>query len=632
MWKAKLTLEQIKTIISDCIAELDPRQTWMITWLDKIALRDDGTPYIKVAVHHVHQELFKAFSLEHLNINKPRWIALPLRLLRVFPVGTLLHNGMAMFGSHHGYIQSFALDMNTSSELIRTTLGAWRHGSAIVNAMRWNRLDRFDVQPAGRFAVNSKIVVYPHRRRQEAKFDFVVFPAAELARFYWFPSSRFFRALVEGEAAGGLKNKLYVPEITMAITGEEEVYHQIIVRDSMHLRDAEFIARLAFSPEAYYSANTIYQSVLHARLEPGNRGALHLDCVFPFRTDTTVKVHGYVIRTGEADVLIVTELLQCCGPWPFDSLKYDRETPRPETDDSLKCKGKKHVSDENQEKDQPDDEDNWNDQGEDDEDIINGFVLRNPKLPSDPRFDHIQRNNSRVKHAELDLKSQRFPTLTAKKERLKRYRKVPPKNTLKVPAVPIDNISVNDNKQTGGGSTNIDLVSTEGEMNLVAVDWGAYVEKLCEFFRENGCDASYIANLDNGGHDLPHQVDQVRLLLELGRSFRVSFFVIHVCMPKINFIVCEMDRRLRTSLKIIIKSRKPGQAKAEFTPDDLAGIYSAIKTNYQTLDQLHDPKIKSNLKVIRLYHLPDASVGDLGERILVKVNTAADADTDEQSD
>lgn len=622
MWKAKLSLEQIKTIISRCIAELDPRQTWMITWLDKVGLRDDSTPYIKVAVHRVRAESSSSFSIDHLDINKPRWIVIPLRLLRVFPVGTLLHNGMAMFGSHQKYLSSFTLDFDTSTEHIRTTLGEWSHGPEVVQAMRWNRLDRFDVREEERFALNSKVVIYPYRRSHRAKFDFVVFPAVELARFYWFPSSRLFRAFVEGKASGSLKNELYVPEMTMAKVEDGEEYHQVILRDNMHLRDAEFIARLAFSAEAYYSVNAIYQSVLNAKLESGNRGALHLDCVFPFRTDTTLKVHGYILHAAGADVLMVTELLQCYGPWPFESLKYDRETPRPEIDLSLKKKGKKHGADGNPEEDSTDqDDDSDGDEDQDDEDRIDGFLLSNPKLSKDPNFDHTKRNNSRVKNAELHLKSQRFPTLTLKKERLKRYRKAPPKNNIKVPSLLVDNISVNDATQKGGTSTNIDLVGTEDAKRLATVDWSVYIEKLCEYFKANGAVVNYITSFDAGeGYDLPCQDELVSLVVQIGRS-QVSMFVIYVRMPEIDFILCEMDRGLRTSLKIITKANVTvEQQKAEFTPGDLVKIHSAIVSNYQTLDELNSLEKKSNLKVTRLYHLHGVIEAALGERILARLD------------
>jgi hypothetical protein len=185
----------------------------MLTWIDKVGLYNDGTPYFKASVHRVKSINLTEFKIENIDLKNPRWIALPLRLLRIFPVGTLFKGGTVLFKSHLGYIPDFTIDLNTASSFERTTISNWRYGEAFIKAMSWHKLDSgFPKTESKRFAAHSNILVYPNSKRPSADYDFVIFPTSELARFYWFPSTRLFRALMDGKASSDLKNELYVPE------------------------------------------------------------------------------------------------------------------------------------------------------------------------------------------------------------------------------------------------------------------------------------------------------------------------------------------------------------------------------------------------------------------------------------
>lgn len=623
MWTAKLSLEQLKTIIGDSISHLDFREFWMITWIDRIGLRDDGTPFVKVAIHRVRSGELTKFSTGRLDLKRPQWITIPLRLLRIFPVGTLFKAGMAMFRSHYSFIPSYTLDLDTSRDFEHTTLGRWKHGLALINTMSWRNLDRYNTEDNRKFAVNSKILVYPNFKTQRAPFDLIVFPATEVARFYWFSSTRLFRALMDGKASSrDIKNALYVPESAVVKTEDGEQYHEIIVRDTMHLRDTEFIARLAFSAHALHSANTIYQSVINADLQFGNVGTLHLDCEFPFRTDTSLSVHGYTVQLDNVDVLIVTELKQCYGPWPFHKLKYDRETPRGEVDPTLPKKGTKNVPKIDPEMPQENEDDE--EDPDDPEDQIEGFILdtQQPWMKEDPKYDHNRKNNNRTKNVEYTDKGNRFPTIPKDKERLQRFRTVAPKKEREVKTPPIDNVSTNEKTTGGGTSTNVDIVTEEEKRKLRIADAEKYIDKVCKFLERKGAIVRYVRFLDSEDERSTdwHQQDQLSLAIPITEDSNIFFYLIYARIDDKEFILCEMDRELKSSIKIITKHKLNSDGTKSFVGPDMGIILQAIKHNYGTLEQLRDDTVEdTGFEVVRLYHMEGATEIQLGERILARV-------------
>lgn len=621
MWTGKISLEGLKEIVGDSIMDLDFRDFWMITWIDKVGLSDDGTPYVKASVHRVKATDLRNFKVEGLDLKRPQWISLPLRLLRIFPVGTLFGNGMAMFRTHYSYLPSFTIDLNTALVFERTTLGKWQHGTSLINAMSWKTLDTgYPKSEDKRFAANSNILIYPNVRRKGANYDYIVFPTTELARFYWFSSTRLFRALMDGKASSDLKNELYVPESAVKKSQDGKEFHEILVRDTMHLRDVEFIARLAFSPDALRSANTIYKSVINAKLESGNKGSAHLDCIFPFNSDTTLKVKGYTIKIDSITVLMVTELRQCHGPWPFERLAYDRETPQSVVDESLEKKGTKAVASEGT-------EEPTNDEDDDPEDNFEGFILnKDPYLKGNPGFDHFRKNNNQTNSVEYTDKGSRFPTMPRDKKRLDRKRIVPPKNFRPRNSIQIDNISVNENTQSGGNSTNVDLVSKEKGLKIKKINLSEYVVKLCEYFRVIGGQADFVCLIDEEDPESKRWYQRERTSMTIPITDESIFlYMIYVRLKGHEFIVCWMDPELGTSLKIVTKYKLNDDESISFLGPDIGIIVEAIRDNYKVMGQLSENE-KSGFEVSRLYNTEDTKVEEYCERILAKVKIKSYSD------
>ncbi len=615
LWPPNISLEELKGVVEKSISQLDFRDFWMITWIDKIGTGDDGTPYFKASVHRVKSSDLSKFRVISLDLLKPQWITLPLRLLRIFPVGTLLKGGLVHFKSHHSFLTDYTIDLNTESGYENTTLGKWKYGEELIKYMSWGKLDSgYPRSDAKRFAFNSKILVYPNSFRKLAPYDYIVISKTELSRFYWFPSTRLFHELMDGNASSQLNNRLYVPESAIKKTDKNGEYHEILVRDRMHLRDVNFIARLAFSYEALLSANTIYQSVINSKLEHGNIGFLHLDCEFPFKDHTSLKVKGYTIRLASVTLLIVTELMQCYGPWPFNRLAYDRETPRAEIDDSLEMVGTKPVpSDKTEEKEGGD---NDNDE-EDVEDDFEDFILKRfPIVRPDRTFDNNQKNNNRTVDIEHIDKGFRFPTMPTNKWRLDRKRAAPPKNKREGDPTIIDNISTNKNTKSGGESTNIEVIQEEVPIRRKEVPLPTFIKKLTEEFKKRDAEVDFIVNVDGDTSESKwYQPELTSIIIPISDRVDVLVYLIYIRLAEKQYILCEMDRD--TSTKIVLKKKLDNEKGIiAFRAEDVALIITAIKDNYRTLDQLNNTK--SGLTVSRLYHVGDTTK-DLCSRIISKM-------------
>lgn len=614
MWAPNISLEELKGAVEKSISRLDVRDFWMITWIDKIGIGDDGTPYFKASVHRVKSSDLSYFRVQSLDLRNPSWITLPLRLLRIFPVGTLFKGGLVLFKSHHNFLTDFTIDLNTDSSHEDTTIGKWKHGEELIKYMSWGKLDSgFPRLDSKRFAFNSKILVYPSLFRQSSPYDYIVFPKTELGRFYWFPSTRLFHALMDGKASNELNNTLYVPGSSVKKCDENGEYHEILIRDRMHLSDVKFIARLAFSSEALSSANTIYQSVINSKLENGNKGALHLDSDFPFKDHTSLKVKGYTVKLDFVKVLIVTELMLCYGPWPFNRLGYDRETPRGVVDETLEKVGTKPVpSDKTEEKDV------GGDDKEDAEDDFEDFILkRYPLVRPDRTFDSDQKNNNRTINIEVSVKGSHFPTMPKEKWRLDRTRIVPPKNKREGKPILIGNISTNENTKSGGDSTNIEIVNDEDTVKRPEVPLPRFIEKLAKQFIAKGAHVDFVAKVDEKFSEDSkwYQPEAIPMIIPLSDRIDVLVYLIYIRLSEKQYILCEMDRD--TSTKILLKRTLDNETGiVAFKAEDVAIIVTAIKDNYRTMGKLNETK--SGFKVIRLYHMGDTSK-DLCNRIISKI-------------
>lgn len=617
MWPPKVDLEELKTIVRDAVTVRDSMDYWMISWIDKFFLSADGSSFFRASIHRVMTSELNNLDLSSLDLNNPRFVSLPLRLMRIFPVGTLIRDGVVFFKSHNHYIPRFDLRIDTSKDFEHTTLGKWKHGNSLIKKMYWHKIrSGYSKEIDQRLAANSKVLVFNHTKSQLSNFEYILIPAAELARFYWFPSTKLFRALMNGKAASrDMKNELYVPEETGLRSKDGIEFHQIILRDEMHLLDARPIARLAFDSNALYSANMLYKSVIDTKLEAGNNGALYIDCVFPFKEFTRLKVMGFIAEIDQTSVLIVSEIMKSDPHFPFDVLGYDHETKRKKIDESLEKEGWKTVpKDEGKPKpkhDEPDEEE------EEEDELENYYLSRFGFLTPNPSQDNTQKNDSSARPALYNDKGSRY-TSVPKAFRLERYDVVGPKNEREGKWNPYPNLSTNDNTKSGENSLPPDITSEEEEKEEKEDkirNLPEHISKVAKRFTTQGGSVDFVRLVDGSKDWL--QKHPIVLTIPITSKKAVSLYMMYVRIMKTEFMLCWMDLSLRTAVKIITKNILTAKGKAEnpsdqadqrdsdnekaeinFEPSDASLIAAAIKSGYTNFNDLN-----SSLKADRIYNL-----------------------------
>lgn len=619
MWHPKVSIEELKTVVQEALTVPYSEDVWMITWIDKIGLDHEGNPYFKASIHRIMSSELEYFKLDSLDLKNPTFVTLPLRIMRLFPVGTLIKYGITRFLSHHTYIPKFVIDLNTTRDFERNTLGKWKYGDTLIKTMGFHKLNSpYSKQDDNRFAANSEIIVFKHPKRQSENYDYIVIPAAEIARFYWFTSSKLFRALMNAKAASrDLHNELYVPELTMKKSKNGVEIHQVILRDEMHLLDAEPIARLAFSGAALYSANTIYKRVQTSKIEAGNVGALYLDCAFPFRGDTTLQTRGYIADLDEVSVLMVTEIARCSGPMPFDVLYYDHETPRKQIDTTQEKKGYNTVPPKEDPEPLKDDDEP--------EERFQGFLLdRHGFLKPNPLFDHKRKNDNLAKPAQFIDKGARFIGWSRKKFRLERFESVPPKNEREGKAKPFTNASTNYNTQNEADSLGLDVVSKETDLSPRRIVLSDYARELTEYFISKGAQVDFVRLVDDSDPSAPwYQSEPIPVTIKTGKDTDITLFMFYIRVMETEFILCWMDMQLGTSLKLVTKLKIKNATNGDndkhlsFDVGDVSLIVQAIQENHKTMDSLNSQT--SGFRVSRLYNVVVTTVEKDYERMLAKI-------------
>jgi len=97
-WASTVTVDQLKKIVYDNFEPLTkyhPGIYWVIIWIAKIQLTENGY-FFEAAIAPLKEKDPKlVFTISKLDIQKTQTIFLPLRIMRILPMGT----GFAIFNS-----------------------------------------------------------------------------------------------------------------------------------------------------------------------------------------------------------------------------------------------------------------------------------------------------------------------------------------------------------------------------------------------------------------------------------------------------------------------------------------------------------------------------------------------------
>ncbi len=601
-FSSKLKFEDIKKIVQDSISHLDIRETWMITWIDKIFEGNDNNMYFTAIIHRIKAKDKLKFELKNLDLNQPSIVTLPLRLIRIFPVGTIFKDGEVQFKSHLEYLSTFVLDIDTSKSHDHFRLGDWKHGHELINALAFNKIK---FKQGYSFASNSMIRVFPNAKSETLDFDYIVIRALEIDRFYWFPSTRLMIALMKGES-NSYEDSLYIKNSALQKNIDGVIHHEIILNDKMHLRDHPYIARLAFDKNALFSANLIYKSILNAKNGFEQKSDIHLDGTFPFKNETTLNVKAFTINIPTCKILVVTEILTCYGPWPFENLEYDRATANGISDPELEPNG---IGDTPNDDSKNDGQNKENDDEQEEEDKLENqfYNPRNPFLPNKPSFNPRITNNKNILNFEIEDKAIRFPNLTENRKRMERTRPVAPKKYPTSNPTPVDNISTDEKKGNEGSSTNLDVVSKENGIKIrrERIETQEFITTLCNLYLKDGAQIDFVVN----GNEKFHKEFSTTSIRD---GIEILIYMVRIRMPNFDFILIELDPIYGSSLKLITKT--DGFEKT-IDDKDVEIIFLALHENCKTLATLNSKKYKVSL----VYHVEKCTTLMYKNRIDQKV-------------
>jgi len=440
LW-TKLTDEELIKTFAEPLEKFDSKGYWMVLWIGKIVTRMDRNIYVEFSLIRIVESNLTEFDFSKLDKRQIRTFQIHIRLIPMLRPGTIFKEGKIILGKQYEYFRPTLVEIDTrnnSSQLI----GNCELGQAFKKSIGLHNNDAL-YQIRNDFANRCNVWVLDNID-PTIDADLIVYPSYEIMRFSLFRSSRMVQALVDPFSFSNKHNNLYDPD-TLKLPSPEQPWHQITLRDEMHTTDAAFIARDAFDIIARKAARKIYQSFFND--ESKLRGEFYLDAEFPFKDKVKQLVNGFMLNVNGIKIFFVLEIIQCHSSFPFNSLRFKRESDDSKTDkDKPPVPGKTY---------NPEDKKNKNPKE------------KSPKIryKYHPEFDYDPTNNSKIKNNQrftkalyVEKKRVRFPNLTRDIKPLRIAKTVPPKiDNQQIQTLPTVNISANNFKASNTDSAGFEL-------------------------------------------------------------------------------------------------------------------------------------------------------------------------------
>lgn len=625
----KLSFETIKGIVKQRFdpKTFKPNEYWMIIWIDKVFVDENQNLLFTAVLARLDENDLEEsiFSTRKLDLSKPVIVSLPLRLIRILPPGTIVKDGFVLYKKQIQYFRKRKLSIQPVS-MKQIDISSWTHGKDLLKALGLDTLtngvtDKKISETI--FGRQSKIFVWENREKKTSRYDydFVIFPCTEMARFYWFPSTRMVEALILPGSISKQKNKLWVPESIMLPTASSP-FHYIQVRDEMYLRDTHIISRIAFDLAAKRSALKISLSVKNRELEGGSSSSFYINTDFPFDGTSEVSYFGMEFKVNNIRFCLVLELRECSGKWPFESLRYDRESETPVEDPFQKPKGKKTTyfsKPKRKEKIEIEPED----------------LAQNNFDPSKyhPSFDKDNLttdqnllNDRMLRKAIIIDTGKRFSTLPKDRKRVKREKIIPPKELQPPKPRRVTNLSTNDNETNKPGSLGMEVGSDEkgNPEAKTRANLSRFMNEMAKEFSDRGAEVRF--------HNLIHEYGQESIfhirLIPSGISNSTSHSFCHVKGKSRMIIIMYVEYNGQCFIVVELQPKSDNEKLS-------LKVLKKIVKHEESLDQriskvdvegVIDNLIKSNGKysmnsysIFRLYHL-GGSGDQYVDKIIGKVN------------
>jgi hypothetical protein len=616
--RGAISPEELGDMVKASFSHLWLDEYWVIVWIGRVFRNHNSDVLFEALIGRIKErDELTSFNLDRIDTQELKTVNLPLRLMKILPPGTIVQGGIVLFGRHRKYFKKQRVIVDPSSSNV-IHFDEWSHFQEVSNKL----IGANERQLPFKWGDTKVIVCNYNRRIDDSYYDHVVFQTAELARYYWFRSTRLTQCFVEPSSISKHRNKLFVPD-SLRYPTTAEPYHQLLVRDEMYLRDSPTIARLAFDETAARSALLISKSIINRNVERGTNSSFYLESTFPFTQPAELKVFGIEINHGEKRTLLVLEIHDCGGKYPYEGLRYHRESLDRKVNKGLDPKGfKKGYEDDDID---PEDE------------LQKGYTSKYaPYFDEEPTKDSKQKNDNRVKNLEMVDRSTRNSGMPKDIAKMDRIKDAPPKHNKKEQSRNIKNISTSDNKTGTSQSTGVDVTSETNDqekrhpeqsenINILIKQIGSEFEKLeaeVRYFDGSktfgGADFVYLTISEDARDSILEENYCSIFRNGQKRRRRMIMMGLHYVDidsgVNLNFMLCEIEPKSNSSMKVFVKNKK--HTKFDGSPMNLNDVDSILKALIEDNGGLE--MLPDIYQSFRFYHNSE-NAGHYVKRILDKL-------------
>jgi hypothetical protein len=613
MFGTPLTSDQIKDLFKELFNPriFHPDEFWMIVWIGKLFIAH-GNLLSEVFLARISQKSLSTLNANSLEYSKGQTINFPARFLNLLQPGTIFQDGERLEGQQHNYIRRYTFSIKPES-LESVQLKEWGHGqelrskiglSSIKTGYKGNRESY-----ANDFGENSRILVVKNFN-SHIEADYIIFPAAEVARFHWFSSTQLTMAVIHPSSVSLKKNVFYVPE-SLKNPDDDSPYHFLRIRDEMKVRDIARIARLAFSLEARQSAGKI-QILNITSAQFGQQREFHIDTSFPFKEKTEQSVYGLYIKLASSTILLVLEIDECGSEFPFDILRFSREAHEVKVDLTLpRTEGEGIFTDK---REKQDDETEKKDEEKPEPKYqyyfdakFDGQVTKKASIKNDSQFIPLQYITKKASYSSLttDIKRLGDPERVAARKERRQTRKA-------------ENLSTNENTERNTRSVGLEHIQEEIVYRICEGNYSDLVRLSAKYIRNLKGKVFFHNNIDEFGQedfcdliikqeafDPPLlSADTLKAIMRADGSQR-RIIAMTVELNGKHFLYLELEPDGETAFWIFTKREgKSSNARTflEFNKDDLIAALRSFSNTANSKAVKDQSQMPFNITAKKFYH------------------------------
>jgi len=612
MFGISLSDEQVKDIFKE---KFNPRlfqldELWMVVWIGKLFIAQDGNMVFQVFLARIAQRNLSTINVNSLEYSKGQVLEFPVSMIKLVPPGTIFQGGDKLKGKQYEHLRKYRFSIEPGS-LEAIPLKDFVHGQELRTKLALASIktgySKTENSSSKNFGQLSRLLAVKNTNAH-IEADYIIFPAAEVARFHWFSSTIMTRTIINHNHYSVADNPFYVTK-SLQLPTDETPYHFLRIKDKMRKKDVARIARLAFSEDAKRSAGKIYHSYISS-IDFGVRGDFHIDTVFPFRERAEQSVYGLDIILPSTRILLVLEIDMCGSNFPFEVLRFGREKKELKVDLKLERNEGEGIIPGNEE--ETDKDEDKKDDGQPEPKIQYYFL---PKFDGKPTKKSATKNDKQLIPVKHTTKKISYPNLTSDIKRLQEVEMVPARKE-RPKFKKAENISTNENTERDSKSVEIELENEDlpGD-EVYQVCQGNYADLArfsAQYIKSLGGTISYHNLMDTYGQD---EYCDITLLLDIFSTRLLSsravealkmedgsprrLIAMNVEIYRKHFLYMEIEPVGKTAFYVFTKSAGKSDSAGKYLEFDKDDLLNTLRSYISDSDEFEGP---FHFDAHRFYH------------------------------